>query len=548
MADVRDKILYSKESYDGASEDEMGQRFVTRMFGMINKELREHGDRDWLFDCLEQASIRISHLEDKSRRVASGLSRLGFGPGDILHTAYNSQLDFYWPVLGSWLCGGVVSVADPAMSVDVVKAQILDTKCKIAVVSFDAVDTYLAANSQLNAVARVRHILVIDRDPWQSLPDGCSSFRDLYNDDGSQCPKTLPEYDPQEVGVIHWTSGTTGRPKGVQHTQRYLNIMMRKSKLPPRSNSLASNTFFHLGAFMLPFDGGIMNKFTCYFVKDTEFTAEKLLQVVNDYKPVFYMSGPFHIQAISNLETKGLNLSSLFCIMPSGGQVTKGCIQKLHSMFPSLKLVFHFYGSTETGSVSWTFDTTDGCLGALTPGNMAYVRDLNTGEKLGPGQEGEICVKTMTCMKGYLNNPEANNEFFGEDGFARMGDLGHYNDEGKLFFKERIKETMKVQAKWFGPSEVEEAIEQIDGVLEACVWSTYNAHVGDDILHSAVVIKKEANITKDTIKDHVKNNLASWKQLTGDVMFLDSIPHNPQGKKLRRLLKTQYTEKKILGF
>ena len=50
----------------------------------------------------------------------------------------------------------------------------------------------------------------------------------------------------------------------------------------------------------------------------------------------------------------------------------------------------------------------------------------------------------MTCMKGYLNNPEANNEFFGEDGFARMGDLGHYNDEGKLFFKERIKETMKV--------------------------------------------------------------------------------------------------------
>ena len=80
----------------------------------------------------------------------------------------------------------------------------------------------------------------------------------------------------------------------MQHTQRYLHIMMRKSKLPQRSDiyidfprleqcfdvvsrtaSLQSNTLFHLGAFMLPFDGGIMNQFTCYMVRDTEFTGEK---------------------------------------------------------------------------------------------------------------------------------------------------------------------------------------------------------------------------------------------------------------------------------
>ena len=123
-------------------------------------------------------------------------------------------------------------------------------------------------------------------------------------------------------------------------------MLMRKSKLPARTISLQSNTFFHMGAFILPFDGGIMNQFTCYFVKDTEFTggkakincanltfyllhssfchfplsaflfivlfnilmqtmkqiffsAERLLQAVNDYKPAFYMAGPYHVQAIS---------------------------------------------------------------------------------------------------------------------------------------------------------------------------------------------------------------------------------------------------------
>ena len=102
------------------------------------------------------------------------------------------QLDFYWPVLGAWLCGAAASVADPGLSVEVIKAQILDTRARVAVVSFEAVPKYLEANARLAEEDRVGNILVIDRDPWHDLPPGCSSFRELYNDDGSMCPKTLP--------------------------------------------------------------------------------------------------------------------------------------------------------------------------------------------------------------------------------------------------------------------------------------------------------------------------------------------------------------------
>jgi len=545
MSDIIDNVLHSREKWEG--ETTFTVRFVTRMLDMINQELSESGDRDWLVDCLDQASIKISHIENKSRRVASGLTRLGLGPGDILHTAYNSQLDFYWPVWGAWLCGATPSVADPALSVEVIRAQMLDTRAKVVVVSFEAVNNFLAANALLPEDCKIKHILVIDRDPWQSLPDGCSSFKALYNDDGSACPKSLPEFNADEIGIIHWTSGTTGKPKAVLHTQWYLHVMMRKSKLPPRTSSLQSNTLFHAGAFLLPFDGGIRNKFTCYFLKDTEFTGERLLKIIHDYKPAFYMAGPYHVQAMSCLDVGDFDLSSLFCIMPNGGMITTGAVKKLHAMCPNLKLVFSFYGSTETGSVSWTFDVTSGCLGALTPGNQAFIRDLGTGSRLGPGQDGEICVKTMTCMKGYLNNQEANREFFDENGFAHMGDIGYYDEDGKLYFKDRIKEVMRVTAKWFGPSEVEEAIELIDGVLEACVWSTFDKNIADDILHAAVVVKAGAKVTREMIIDYIRNNLPDHKHITGEIFFLDAIPHNPQGKKLRRILKKQHTDRKLIS-
>ena len=69
------------------------------MLGMVSKELQETGDRDWFFDCVAEASIRISHIENMSRRVASGLARMGLGPGTILHTAYNSQASVEWRML-----------------------------------------------------------------------------------------------------------------------------------------------------------------------------------------------------------------------------------------------------------------------------------------------------------------------------------------------------------------------------------------------------------------------------------------------------------------
>ena len=87
-------------------------------------------------------------------------------------------------------------------------------------------------------------------------------------------------------------------------------------------------------------------------------SAQQMIQVIAKYKPLFYMANPYHVQALSTLASAGEeDVSSLFCIMPSGGQCTQGCVMKLHKLFPGLKLVFHFYGSTEVTPPPTTITT-----------------------------------------------------------------------------------------------------------------------------------------------------------------------------------------------
>eukprot|EP00092_Neocalanus_flemingeri_P001915 GFUD01002045.1.p1 GENE.GFUD01002045.1~~GFUD01002045.1.p1 ORF type:complete len:240 (+),score=74.53 GFUD01002045.1:99-722(+) len=207
-------------------------------------------------------------------------------------------------------------------------------------------------------------------------------------------------------------------------------------------------------------------------------------------------------------------------------------------------MVYMFYGSTEVSGISGSLDVT--CLGALVPGVQVYIRDRETGEKLGPNKSGEIMAKTKTMMAGYVNRYDETKEFYDEEGYAHMGDLGYYDEEGKLYYKERIKELIKVSNYWFGPGEVENVLEEISCVTEAAVWGTYDNKSGDDLVNAAIVLSTGSKlevITREDIINHVANNLQSQKHITGNIIFLDRIPHNPQGKKLRRELKTKYSGK-----
>jgi len=193
--------------------------------------------------------------------------------------------------------------------------------------------------------------------------------------------------------------------------------------------------------------------------------------------------------------------------MPLGGQCTESCEESLYKLFSGLKKIFIYYGCTELYGISQSFEVSSGCLGSVVVGASVYIRDLDSGGKLAQDQTGEIMVQSLTAMKGYLNRDLANKEFFTEDGWAHTGDLGYYDTQGRLYFKDRVKEMIKVGADWVGPEEIESCIEQIAEVQESCVWSTYNRDQCDDTIHAAVVTSPGSKLWKDDLVSHLKNKL-----------------------------------------
>jgi len=539
MSKIENKILYGPPQ---APVQYQGY-FVYRLLELIRTELRETGDRDWLVDASAESSVRLSHIEVVTRAVGAGFSSLGLSPGQSLHLACNSRLDFYWPVFGAWICGARVSVGDPGLSVELIRGQMEDTRAGIVVTTAEAAPKFVQANRLLKESFRVRHILVIDRDPWEDLPLETSSFRALYNNEMIKCPpvSSLPPWDPDEEAVIHWSSGTSGKPKGIVHSQHYLHTMMKPSVLPAGTLSICSNIMFHGGAFLLPLDGGIMNRFICYFITEESFTPSLALDMIAKYRPMFYMCGTNHALAVAGQAREGRDVSSLKVLMPAGGSLHQSIVSRLKLVFPELSMVYQFYGSTEIAGVSSSLDVSS--LGSPLPGAQVYIRDRATGGRLGPNDEGEIMAKTGTMMKGYLNRYKESQEYLDGDGFAHMGDIGYYDNQGKLYYVDRIKELLKVSNYWFGPGEVDTVLEEMPQVLEACVWGSYDKETGDDRISAALVLSEVGALSESDVRTHIANNLQQQKQLTGKIYFVDSIPHNPQGKKLRRLLKEKYSQK-----
>ena len=149
-----------------------------------------------------------------------------------------------------------------------------------------------------------------------------------------------------------------------------------------------------------------------------------------------------------------------------------------------------------------------------------------------------MMVKTDVVMKGYLNRPEENAKFFGDDGFIHTGDLGHYDENGTLHYDGRHKELIKYKNCHVYPLEIENIICSHPGIIEAGVFGKPDPLVQEYI--TAAVIKAPGSaVTEQDIIDLVDKNVDDAKKLRGGVVFVENLPRNPIGKIQRRKLWQQ---------
>ena len=275
---------------------------------------------------------------------------------------------------------------------------------------------------------------------------------------------------------------------------------------------------------------------------DGEDTCELIYKEIDRFQPTWLVFGSHHLVLMSQTKPKdkSLNLSSVLVVSPMGSTVPQTLYCDLKSSLSNLVFVFQHFGMTEFFQVALiTLDITQ--LGFVAPDIEVKIVDPDTGELLGPNESGELLIKTMAPMKGYLNRPDETKKFFAGDGFIHTGDLASYAKNGLLKYEGRLKELIKYKNYHLYPLEIEQIICSHPDVIEAAVFGRPEPTVQE--LVTAVVIKTpNSKLSEQNLIDLVESEVDDSKRLRGGVIFVEKLPKNPVGKIQRKKLIELYEQ------
>jgi len=435
----------------------------------------------------------------------------------------------------------------------VIQKQLEDTQANFIICYAANQRSIYEVLQNMNALERTSVIvlekaIMTSRDSKEVLP-GFYSYHEVTKEaENKPQPPLLQNGQTQDEDtvLIFWSSGTTGLPKGIQHTFKTFNYMI--SSLEKRlagnigkalTTQLITTCFFHGGGFAIPFEN-VFKKTQVVFNHGADIdlidTCETLYREVDLFKPHRLTFGSHHMVQLSQNgpKDKNLDLSSVLFAVPMGSTVPLTLNEDLKKYFKSMVSVAQGYALSESYTeLTRTFDLQ--CLGQIGPDVLIKLVDPETGTICGPQETGEIYVQGGGSMKGYLNRPEENCNFFADDGWYRTGDLAHFNHRGMLFYKGRFKELIKCKNCHLYPLEIENIICQHPDVIEAAVFGVPDAKT-QELVTAAVVKIPTSTVTAQEIIDLVDKNVEDFKKLRGGVIFVDTLPKNTIGKIQRRKL------------
>lgn len=347
----------------------------------------------------------------------------------------------------------------------------------------------------------------------------------------------IPPIDPNQVVTLPFSSGTTGRPKGVELTARamYASGMILGFREDKTSSVLGMLPFFHI-MMTLNFHATLFLGKPMVVLPG--FIPDTFLRTVEKYKlDMLGLAPPLVTFLAKSPIVDKYDLSHVKYVKsggaPLGKQIERAVMQRLGIQ------VLQGYGMTEfvgCGCRAYPDQVRDGSSGTLHPNTELRVIDLQTGEDLPANRTGELLFRTPTLMKGYYKNPEATRAAFTEDGFLRTGDLGYIDEDGYIFIVDRLKELIKYKGHQVAPAEVEDVVNSHPLVADSCCVRGRNLKTDEEIPKAFVVLKAGEALTEEALISYVAGKVAAYKRVR-EVEFIDVIPKSLSGKILRRKLQ-----------
>ncbi len=360
---------------------------------------------------------------------------------------------------------------------------------------------------------------------------------------GLPAVETPVKRSTSDLAVLLYTSGTTGKPKGVVLTHGNLFAAVEGPLLQnpdlERGAVLHSLPLTHVYGVLVE---NLANAWGWSIVLLPHFDPTRALEAIEQYRVRYLPLVPtMAVYLLRHPARDEFDTSSLFRITSGGAALPDQLRKDLERAFRCV--VDQGYGLSESAAVATGYTVGEpyraGSAGRAVPGVELCITS-DSGEALPPGQVGEICVAGPNVTAGYWRNPGASSETI-RGRWLHTGDVGYLDQDGYLYITDRKKDLIIKGGENISPREIEEALYLHPAVAEAAVVGVPDAIFGEQIC-AVIQLAANAHATPEEIRAHLARHVTKFK-LPSEILFLAVLPKNNSGKILKREIQAHLTAK-----
>jgi len=502
---------------------------------------------------------KFKDLIKKIKECATSLKEIGIEKDDVVTVCMPNTPEAVIMFYAINLVGGISNMIHPLSAENEIKHYFNISNSK-AVLTIDL--AYSKIKNIINETS-IKKVIVVSAKNSMPLPlnigysltegrktpkittsNSVMYYKDFIKKGIGKTPN-FPKKIGSDYASIIYSGGTSGLPKAVLLTNKNFNACAMQNyemvhNLGPGDSALAVLPVFH------GFGLGICIHTVLYFggcsILIPRFNAKEVDKLLKKYQPNVVLGVPTLFEAIINHQSMdNINLSFVKCVISGGDSLSANLKAKIEDFFMehgSKIIVREGYGLAECIAACCLMPlgkSKDNCIGLPYPDMYIKIVEPNTHEECQPDKEGEICISGPTVMTGYLNDEKSTMLTLQkhEDGLVWLhtGDLGMMDEDGYVYFKQRLKRMIVSSGYNLYPKYIENVIESHEAVLTSTVIGIPHPYK-KQVAKAFIVLKEgyeETEELKSDIKEHCKKNLAKYS-IPHDFEYRTSLPKTLIGK------------------
>lgn len=498
----------------------------------VRQQAEKYGDRFFLIDFGSAHGISFKKFDEITDRLAWGLKEVGLQKEDRVALLHPNHSDFILCYFAIIKAGGVAVPINTLYPPPEIEFIINDSGAALLVTTEELHPKVRQVSRDLPNLERT-----LVKNNGRSMEDA------LAAEVGALQAISPGGCAPEDLAILFYTSGTTGKPKGVMITHRNLTFsgpnVARSYGLREGDVTIAALPLVHVFANASPVFGSLSSGGTVVVME--RFHTESVFEAVERHGVTWYPGVPtmFHY-LLAGFPENQRDLASLRMLLSGGASLSVEALKALEDKFRTQ--VLEVYGLTEsTGLV--TANPVDGVrkpgsIGVVVSGVEARIV-APAGSEAAPGEIGELVFRGPNACKGYWNLPEQTHDKI-RNGWVHTGDHAYRDEDGYFFIVGRDKELIITGGYNVYPREIEEILYKHPGVQEVAVTGVAHVEKGE-IPKAFVVLRPGSQASGQELQEYCRQHLAPYK--VPAVSFMIELPKNPTGKIMKnQLAKAQLSQ------